>query len=79
MTYGSSVWLEAPCWWPSLSFMHCTSSILSGDFHVALTSVPVCAGLAALLVLTLPEYRHPEHRPGARTPRPRAAPATSGV
>ncbi len=50
-----------------------------GDFHVALTSVPVCAGLAALLVLTLPEYRHPEHRPGARTPRPRAAPATSGV
>jgi sugar phosphate permease len=40
-----------------------------GDFHVALTSVPVCAGLAALLVLTLPEYRHPEHQPGARTPQ----------
>ena len=42
-----------------------------GDFHIALTSVPLCAALAALLILTLPEYRHPEHRPGARTPRAR--------
>lgn len=40
-----------------------------GDFHVALASVPICAALAALLVLTLPEYRHPEHQPGARVPR----------
>jgi MFS family permease len=40
-----------------------------GNFHAALTTVPVCAALAALLVLTLPEYRHPEHRPGARAPR----------
>lgn len=45
------------------------ADISGGDFHAALTSVPVCVGLAALLVLTLPEYRHPEHRPGARTPR----------
>ncbi len=40
-----------------------------GDFHIALAAVPVCAGLAALLILTLPEYRHPEHQPGARIPR----------
>lgn len=46
-----------------------------GDFHAALTSVPICAGFAALLVLTLPEYRHPEHQPGARTPRASAATA----
>ncbi len=44
-----------------------------GNFHAALTAVPVCAGLAALLVLTLPEYRHPEHIPGARVPRAKVA------
>lgn len=41
-----------------------------GNFDLALASMPICAGLAALLVLFLPEYRHPMHRPGARTPRP---------
>ena len=46
------------------------ADITGGDFHAALTAVPVCAALAALLVLTLPEYRHPEHLPGAREPRP---------
>lgn len=40
----------------------------NGDFRLALTVVPLCAGLAAALVLFLPEYRHPEHRPGARRP-----------
>jgi len=45
------------------------ADITGGDFHAALSSVPICAGLAALLVLTLPEYRHPEHRPGARNPQ----------
>ena len=39
-----------------------------GDFRAALTTMPVCAGLAALIVLFLPEYRHPEHMPGARNP-----------
>lgn len=39
-----------------------------GDLHLALTSVPVCATLAALLVLTLPAYRHPEHQPAVRAP-----------
>ena len=39
-----------------------------GDFRLALTVVPMCAGLAAVLVLFLPEYRHPEHQPGARRP-----------
>lgn len=33
-----------------------------GDFRLALTVVPVCAGLAAVFVLFLPEYRHPEHQ-----------------
>lgn len=54
------------------------ADLRGGDFHVALTSVPICVALAALLVLTLPEYRHPEHRPGARTPRA-ADPATAAA
>jgi hypothetical protein len=33
---------------------------------MALTVVSLRAGLAALLVLFLPEYRHPDHQPGAR-------------
>ena len=48
------------------------ADVTGGDFHTALTSVPTCVVLAALLVLTLPEYRHPDHQPGARTPRPQA-------
>jgi len=44
------------------------ADITGGDFHAALTSVPICAGIAALIILFLPEYRHPEHRPGARQP-----------
>jgi sugar phosphate permease len=39
-----------------------------GDFRVALAVVPLCAALAALLVVFLPEYRHPEHQPGVRRP-----------
>jgi MFS family permease len=49
------------------------ADITGGDFHVALTTVPICAALSALIVLFVPEYRHPEHQPGARTPR--SAPA----
>jgi len=45
------------------------ADLSGGDFHVASTSVPICAGLAALLILMLPEYRHPDHQPGARAPR----------
>jgi sugar phosphate permease len=45
------------------------ADVTGGDFHAALAGVPLCAGLAALTVLTLPEYRHPEHRVGARTPQ----------
>lgn len=37
-----------------------------GNFGLALASVPICAGLAALIVLAVPEYRHPDHAPGAR-------------
>ena len=44
------------------------ADVTGGDFHAALTSVPVCAGLAALIILFVPEYRHPEHQPGARGP-----------
>ncbi|MGA8276753.1 MAG: MFS transporter [Rhodanobacteraceae bacterium] len=44
------------------------ADLSGGDFRLALTVVPLCAGLAALLVLFLPEYRHPDHRPGARQP-----------
>jgi sugar phosphate permease len=49
------------------------ADITGGDFHAALATVPICAGLAALIVLMLPEYRHPEHRPGAREPHPSGA------
>jgi sugar phosphate permease len=48
------------------------ADITGGNFHAALTTVPICAGLAALLVLMLPEYRHPEHRASARSPQNRA-------
>jgi sugar phosphate permease len=51
------------------------ADLSGGNFNAALTSVPICAGLAALLVLTVPEYRHPDHRPGARTPRESATAA----
>jgi sugar phosphate permease len=44
------------------------ADLSGGDFRMALTVVPLCAGLAAILVLLLPEYRHPEHQPGARRP-----------
>lgn len=54
------------------------ADLSGGDFHVALTSVPICAGLAALLILTLPEYRHPDHQPGART-RGESVPAAAAA
>ena len=44
------------------------ADLSGGDFRLALSVVPLCAGFAAVLVLFLPEYRHPEHRPGARRP-----------
>ena len=37
-----------------------------GDLRLALATMPLCVGLAALGVLFVSEYRHPEHRPGAR-------------
>jgi hypothetical protein len=42
--------------------------------------VPICVSLAALLVLTLRKYRHPDHRPGTRNPQDsaKAAIATAG-
>ncbi len=55
------------------------ADVTGGDFHVALTTVPVCAALSALLVLTLPEYRHPEHRPGARQPQAGPQPALASA
>ncbi len=58
-------------------FVGYVADLYGGDFHLALTVVPLCAALAALLILTLPEYRHPEHRPGARAPRPSAGPTMS--
>jgi MFS family permease len=36
-----------------------------GDLRLALATMPVCVGLAAVGVLFVSEYRHPEHRPGA--------------
>ena len=45
------------------------ADLTGGGFHTALASVPICAALAALIALFLPEYRHPDHRPGAGAPR----------
>lgn len=39
---------------------------LDGNFALALATVPACAVLAALIMVFVPEYRHPEHRPGVR-------------
>ncbi|MDE3116932.1 MAG: MFS transporter [Pseudomonadota bacterium] len=55
------------------------ADLTGGDFHAALTAVPVCAGLAALLVLVLAEYRHPEHAPGARSPAAQAGAAAASM
>jgi MFS family permease len=41
-----------------------------GNFVLALTTVPACAALAALIILFVPELRHPHHQPGARKGRP---------
>ncbi len=49
-------------------FVGYLADVSGGDFRLALTTMPVCAGLAALIVLFLPEYRHPDHRPDARPP-----------
>ncbi len=38
----------------------------NGDYRVALSSIPVCLGLAAFIALFLSEFRHPDHAPGAR-------------
>ncbi|KGI78832.1 MFS transporter [Oleiagrimonas soli] len=44
------------------------ASLAGGDLRLALLTVPACVVLAAAVVLCVPEYRHPQHRPGA--PRP---------
>ncbi|MEO8243527.1 MAG: MFS transporter [bacterium] len=33
-----------------------------GNFKLALTAVPLCAAAAAVIILFVPEYRHPDHR-----------------
>ena len=48
-----------------------------GDFRIALTTIPACLGAAVLILLFLPEYRHPDHRPGARIPAEAGAPQES--
>lgn len=40
-----------------------------GNFRIALSTAPICAFVAAVLVLFVSEYRHPDHQAGARTPR----------
>ena len=39
-----------------------------GDFRLTLTVAPLCAALAAVPVLFLPEYRHPDHQTRAHQP-----------
>lgn len=45
------------------------ADISGGDYRFALTSIPVCMALSALLLFAgLREHRHPDHLPGARAP-----------
>ena len=45
------------------------ADLTGGDFRLALTTVPACAAIAAVVMVFLPEYRHPQHRPRpARNP-----------
>lgn len=37
-----------------------------GNYRVAMSAIPICLGLAALIAAVLGEYRHPDHKPGAR-------------
>ncbi|MGA9334744.1 MAG: MFS transporter [Rudaea sp.] len=39
----------------------CLADLADGNFRLALSVLVVCTGLAALLVVLLPEYRHPDH------------------
>jgi len=55
------------------------ADIGGGDFHGALVSMPICTGLAAFIVLLLPEYRHPEHHPDAASPQQRAEAAVAAA
>jgi len=43
------------------------ADLTGGDFQLALTSVPVCSAIAALIALFVPEYRHRYHTAGARS------------
>lgn len=39
------------------------AELAGGNFRLALTTVPACAALAAVIILFVAEYRHPDHRP----------------
>lgn len=41
------------------------ADLAGGNFGLALASVPICAVVAAILMTFVPEYRHPDHQPGA--------------
>ena len=40
--------------------------VTGGDYRAALAAVPICADLAASIVLILPEYHHPDHLSSSR-------------
>jgi hypothetical protein len=42
--------------------------VKGGDFCLVLMGVTQCAGLAAVLVLFLPEHHHPQHQLRAHRP-----------
>jgi len=44
------------------------ADLSGGAFQLALMVVPLSSSLAAVLVLPLPEYRHPDHRVGTSPP-----------
>ncbi len=43
------------------------ADVSGGDFRLALSTVPACAAIAAVIALFVPEYRHPDHVAGMRS------------
>ena len=41
------------------------ADLTGGDYGWALAAVPLSAAVGAVLILVLPEYRHPDHRAAA--------------
>ena len=53
--------------------------VSGGNFGLALATIPACLTLAAVAVLFLPEYRHPDHQPQPARPGDKCLRSSAGV